>query len=264
MPVPAASEIVIPKDMTPAARQHLADTLYDVHCQIFTGVEKRAFVRYVIESKAEHTWILLHKDAAGNIVGYIALHIFERVVDGELVAILRGEAGMLSAYRGGNVNAPFAIERVLRYMAAHPGRRMMLLSTLVHPSSYAQISRYADRVYPSPAAETPADIAGLMRDLAEEFHLDRVDEANPMIYKVGWRTIDSSRDRARWQASENPSVRYFVEANPGFAEGHGLLTVVPVTLGCVVRAGGRFAASKASAWLRKATAWAGAQAPASA
>lgn len=193
MPTPAATEIVTPKAMTPAAREALADELYAVHCRIFAGVDRQAFIRYVVESKAEHTWILLHKDAEGAVVGYFALHIFERQLRGEAVSIMRAEAGMLSAYRGGNVNAPFAIERLVRYMAAHPRRRLMLLSTLVHPSSYAQLVRYGDEVYPSPKAETPADIAGMMQDLAAEFRLTPVDEANPMICKVGWRTIDTAR-----------------------------------------------------------------------
>lgn len=264
MPTPAATEIVTPKTMTLAARQTLADELYAVHSRIFAGVDRQAFVKYVVESKAEHTWILLHKDAQGAIVGYFALHIFERQLRGEAVSIMRAEAGMLSAYRGGNVTAPFAIERLLRYMAAHPGRRLLLLSTLVHPSSYAQLVRYADEVYPSPKAETPADIAGLMQDLAAEFQLTPVDEANPLICKVGWRTIDTAQDRARWQSSENEAVRYFVAQNPGFVDGHGLLTVAPITLGTVLRAGVRFASAKASKWARKATASTQSQTPATA
>lgn len=264
MPTPAATEIVTPKAMTPADREALAAELYAVHCRIFAGVNREAFVRYVIASSAEHTWILLHKDAQGAIVGYFALHIFERQLRGEPVSIIRAQAGMLSAYRGGNLTAPFAIERLLRYMATHPGRRLLFLTTLVHPSSYAQLSRYADAVYPSPRAETPADVAGLMQDLAAEFHLTPVDEANPMICKVGWQTIDTAQDRARWQTSENEAVRYFVERNPGFVDGHGLLTVAPITLGTVLRAGARFASAKALKWVRKATASTQAPTPAAA
>lgn len=253
MPQIAAAEIVSPKQLSAPARQKLADELYDVHSRIFAGVNKQSFVKYVVESTAEHTWILLQKSAQGAVVGYFAVHVFERMLRGKLTAIFRAEAGLLSAYRGNNATMSFGLERVLRYMLAHPGRPALYLGSLVHPSSYAMLSRYADCVYPSPAAETPADIAALMRDLAGEFHLEQVDEANPLVYKVGWQTIDSATDRARWQASANPAVQYFVDANPGFAEGHGLLTVVPVSLGGVMRAGARHAALQAQRWARKHT-----------
>jgi hypothetical protein len=252
---PAAAEIVIPTRMSPEERQRLADALYDVHSRIFDGVDKASFVKYVIESKAEHTWIQLHKDEQGAIVGYFALHIFERALRGERAAIVRGEAGMLSAYRGANVNGRFGIERVLRYMLANPGRRVFYLGSLVHPSSYAQLARYVDRVFPSPAEEPAEDVLRLMRDLADEFHLDPVDEANPLLYKVGWKTIDTAAERERWLRSDNPAVRFFLAANPGYAGGHGLLTMAPIDLGGVLRAGARFAVAKARRWGRQIVAW---------
>jgi hypothetical protein len=38
-------------------------------------------------------------------------------------------------------------------------------------------------------------------------------------------------ERDYWAHCEKPEVRYFLEANPGYGEGHGLVTLVPITLG---------------------------------
>lgn len=69
MPAIVASETIDPKQLTAHARQQLIDALYSVHCQIFDGVQKTAFAKYVVESKAQQTAIHVHKNAAGAIVG---------------------------------------------------------------------------------------------------------------------------------------------------------------------------------------------------
>jgi hypothetical protein len=97
-------------------------------------------VKYVVESRAEHTWIKLYKDDRGQPVGYCALHIFEKRIAGVVSGVLRCEMGMISAYRGGNINAEFVIPRVLGYIMSHPGRPFFCLASFVHPSSYAQLT----------------------------------------------------------------------------------------------------------------------------
>jgi hypothetical protein len=254
MPRIASGEMVKPRTMTPAAKQQLIESLYDVHCRIFDGVDRQAFVKYVIESRAEHTWIQLYKGDRGQIVGYCALHIFEKEIRGVTSGVLRCEMGMLSEYRGGNINARFVIPRVFNYMMAHPGRPFFCLASFVHPSSYAQLARYADRVYPNHAEETPEEVASLMREFASAFQIDPVHEHDPLVCKVGWKTIDTPADRAYWRRSENPAARFFMAANPGYADGHGLLTLAPVSLGGVIRAAGRFTEAKAKRWSRNAVA----------
>ncbi|MCC6558775.1 MAG: hypothetical protein IT372_38070 [Polyangiaceae bacterium] len=250
----AGSEMVVPRTMSPAARQALVDELYAVHCEIFEGVDKASFAKYVVDSKAEHTWIQLYKGERGRIVGYFAVHVYERELRGETVAVFRAQAGMTSAYRGGNVVFAFGIERVLRYVLAHPGRPIYYVGLLVHPSSYAQLARFADDVFPNAQEGVPSDVAALITDLAPSFGLEPVDQANPLVCKSGWKTIDTAADRAYWLNHTRPSVRFFIEANPGFVEGHGLLTVVPLTLGGVLRSAGRFAESRARRWARSVAA----------
>lgn len=244
MPAITGHDVIDPKNLDSRAKQELIDSLYDVHARIFDGVDRASFARYVVESRAEQTRIFLHRNARGEIVGYFALHVFERMHAGQMTAIFRAEAGTLSEYRGGNVNGKLGVKFGLEYLAAHPGRPMVYLGSLVHPSSYSLFASYSDQVWPNAEVEPPAEITAFMTELAASFGLDPVSEENPFIYKVGWKTRDSAADHAFWTTTDKAGARFFLEANPGYREGHGLLTLVPITPAGLARLGGRYAAAK--------------------
>ncbi|HEY8212194.1 MAG TPA: cyclic nucleotide-binding domain-containing protein [Myxococcaceae bacterium] len=245
MPRIASSEVVIPGQLTSAEREALVTALYRIQVEVFDGVSREAFARYVVLSKAERTRILVHRDEAGVIVGYFALHVFEREMNGEPVAVFRAEAGTMRAYRGANSNTRFGLKHGLAYLLSHPGRRAFYLGSLVHPSSYSLFAKhFPDSVLPRAGAEVPAQMLQLMNDLAGEFGLDRVDPANPLVRQVGWKTRDTEAERSYWQRCDRPAARFFVEANRGYGEGHGLLTLVPVTLAALASMAGQVVRQK--------------------
>ncbi len=230
MPRIASSEAVVPKSLAPEERARLIDSLYEVHRQIFDGVERDAFARYVVESNAEHTWINIHKNEAGEIVGYFALHIFDKRFGGVPTSVFRSEAGSLRAYRGVNASTCFWLKTALRYVLKNPGRRMFCLGSLVHPSSYLLFANHFGDVWPRRQAEVPPELLAFMDELATEFGLEKVDPANPLVRHVGWRTRETEMEREYWLHCDKPAARFFVGTNPGYVEGHGLVTVVPITL----------------------------------
>ncbi|SEL50762.1 Cyclic nucleotide-binding domain-containing protein [Stigmatella aurantiaca] len=224
------TEVIRLHTLSARERQQLTDRLYAVHQQIFDGVDRESFAQYVVGSKAEHTWLLLHKNAAGDTVGYFALHLFEKQLDGAPLAVFRAEAGSLRAYRGGNINARFWMERVVRYVMRHPGRRVFYMGALVHPSSYSLFARHCGEVWPRHGQETPPALLSLMTSLASEFGLEQVDPARPLVRRVGWSTREPDVESEYWKHCDKPEVRYFLASNPGYGLGHGLVTVVPLTL----------------------------------
>ncbi|WP_284617632.1 cyclic nucleotide-binding domain-containing protein [Aquabacterium humicola] len=228
MPKIARSDIVVPNKLEPAAREGLIEALYKVHCQVFDGVSRDAFAKYVVESKAEHTWINVHRDHAGEIVGYFALHIFERELGGQACAIFRAEAGTLRTHRGGNTNTRFGLELALPYLLRHPGRRIYYLGSLVHPSSYCLFDKLFDVVWPSARHPPPPDVLAFMDELANSFGLERVSADNPLTRQVHWITRDTEVERHYWRQCNKPAARFFIEANPGYGEGDGLVTLVRV------------------------------------
>jgi CRP-like cAMP-binding protein len=228
MPKIARSDIVVPNRLDPAARQAFIDALYKIHCEVFDGVTRDSFAKYVVESRAEQTWINVHRNDAGDIVGYFALHVFERALGGQASAIFRAEAGTMRTYRGGNTNTRFGLELALPYLLRHPGRRVYYLGSLVHPSSYCLFARLFDVVWPSSRHPPPPDVLAFMDELANSFGLERVSADNPLTRHVHWITRDSEVERRYWRMCDKPAARFFIDANPGYGEGDGLVTLVRV------------------------------------
>lgn len=241
----AAAETVVPSALDPIAKQRLEDELYALQRRIFDGVDRASFVAYVIDSKAERNWIQLYRGPDGALGGYAAMHVYERQIDGREIAIVRCETGTLREHRGANLVTAFYAERVIRERLAHPRRPLYFLGTLVHPSSYGMLARHAgESLWPRAGAEPPAEIAALMESLGDTFGLLRVAPENALVRKVGWRTIDSAADRAYWERCDRPGVQFFLESNPGYGEGDGLLTLLPITRGVLARGLARYARAR--------------------
>ncbi|WP_224368740.1 cyclic nucleotide-binding domain-containing protein [Hyalangium versicolor] len=234
MPRIVSTEIITLNELSDVKRRELADALFAIHQQVFDVSEKESFAKFVVESKAEHTWLQVHKNEAGEIVGYFALHVFERCLDGQPVAVFRAAAGSLRAYRGDSITMRFGLRRLLRYMLKNPGRKAYYLGALVHPSSYTLVAHHFGTIWPQRERETPPELLAFMNSLAGEFSLKRVNPEQPLVRHVGWRPRDTEVERDYWRNCDKPAARFFLEANPGYVEGHGLLTMVPLSLANVI------------------------------
>lgn len=232
------SIVVVPQQLPLAGRDRLAHALYAVHRQIFAGVDFATFTRHVVDSPAGHTAILLHLDAGEALVGYCALHLFTAEPRADVVRL---EAGLLRDYRGAGRNVLFVLRRLIWHRLRHPRSTLWFLSTPVHPASYLAMVRLAGAVWPGHERPTPAAVAALGETLRRHFGLRPVPAGDAGLIDVGWITRESGDESARWRANPHPAVRFFLRRNPDYGAGHGLLTLIPVTLAAVARAVWRFA-----------------------
>lgn len=230
------TEVVEPKGLSPADLTRLTDALYNVHSEIFDGVSREEFARYVVESSADETHIQLSYGEGDELAGYIAFHAFRRVFREEACTVTRAEAGLRRAYRGNGSQGSFFLSRLLKTRWKYGGPHYYL-GCLVHPSSYTAFARDGTALWPAPGAEIPDDIFDFMMQLGEEFHLAMVDPSRPLVRTVGWITRDTEVERRYWQTTDQRAPRFFIEQNPGYTRGHGLLTLVdfsPASLGKAV------------------------------
>lgn len=227
MPKIIRSETYNPKDLSAAELAALIDQLYSVHQEIFAGVDRAEFARYVVESPADKTRIQVYYGEGGELAGYVAVHAFRRTFRGEPCTVTRAEAGLRRRYRGDGAMATFVLSQILKTQWDYAGAHYYL-GCLVHPSSYAFISRGVDPLWPAPGVEIPPDLRAFMLELADSFHLEVVDPARPLVRRVGWITRDTEVERRYWQSSDQKAPRYFIEQNPGYGQGQGLLTLFQI------------------------------------
>lgn len=220
------NEIIDPKSLSPEALEALVDSLFAVHTEIFDGVSRDEFQKYVVASSADQTRIQLSHGDGGEIAGYLATHAFRRVFKGEMCTIMRAEAGLRRAYRGNGSPASFFVSSLLKTRFDYDGP-LYYLGCLVHPSSYSAFARDAAMMWPSRDVETPPEVLEFMIGLGDEFGLEMVDPRRPLVRRVGWITRDTEVERRYWHMTNLPAPSYYIDQNPGYVEGHGLLTLIP-------------------------------------
>ena len=190
----------------------------------------KGFTSYILLPSAKRTRVKIFRNDQKMAVGYYAIDLFEiRLNSGEITAIFRAEAGLLGTYRRKHATLSFALAEYCRYKCLHPGRKVYYLGTLVHPSIYHLIYRHTNEMYPTYKCQTPPDVLRLMCDMAKNLGIGPACRDNPLIVQVGWIVRNDREDLAFWSQCDKPDVKFFLRANPGYREGEGLLTLVPIT-----------------------------------
>lgn len=227
MSVRAIAEVVDPGALDADEQEALIDELYAVQQEIFDGVSREAFACYVVRSTAERTRIQVFR-AGGRAVGYAALHVFDCEVAGRPGAAVRCEVGLEREYRGGSRFGWFFAREAARLLLSSRGRPIYGLSCATSPATYRILERGTREVWPHWSKPTPPALAASMAQLATRFELRPVEPSRPGVYHVGWKTRETPGEVASWHGCEHPASRFYLERNPGYAQGHGLLLLVPM------------------------------------
>ena len=224
------AETIFPSKLTPEARKNLSEILFKVHKRIFKGLNEKDFDHYVVHSPAKVTQIFIYKNKCNEeIVGYFAVHRFEKRVDDKPLVIFRAEAGLVPEYRHKNADIYFWFKEAMKFKIVHPNEEMYYFVCPVNPSVYARFAKYMYKAYPKYDCIIPPHIKKLMMQLADEFDLKIIDQNNPFVRKVGWITQATEEERVFWQSCNNPHVRFYIDLNPDFNKGNGVLTLMPLT-----------------------------------
>jgi len=225
--------------MSAAERDALADALLEVYGEIFAGATREFVVKGLVSPDSQFTTILLHHNAEGKIVGYFAIHCFERRFRGVATTVVRSSVGMLRAYRGRNANIAWALGVLLKQRMARPRQPFYGMGAMVHPSSYLQVARYVDVFWPSPDESVPPDVLAFIVELADEFQMKRIDPQQPLVRAGSMPTRETEAERDYWRRSDKPAARFFVAMNPSYGQGNGLVTLFPITVSMLAGIGKR-------------------------
>jgi len=230
MAIIAASEVVDPSRLEKEEKDRFIRELYSVHSQIFDGVDEKCFAIDIFCPDAIRTRVKIFRKNRKEIVGYLAIHLYEmRFTDADTIAVFRAEAGFLPPYRRKKSTLSLVFAEFCRYKCLHPRRQAYYIGTLVHPSSYHLIFHYFHEMYPTYMCETPPYILQAMCNIAKNFGIEPVCRYNPLIVRVGWRVRNDRENLEYWSQCDKLDVKFFLKKNPGYLEGEGLLTLVPLS-----------------------------------
>ncbi|GIJ61799.1 hypothetical protein [Virgisporangium aurantiacum] len=161
-------------------------------------------------------------DGADRVVGFVCALRQDVRLDGRVVTVFRAVAAIEPEHRHRNRTALFALREAARLRLRHPWRPAYLLTPIIHPSSYTALARFSRRLYPSPRRPHDPALDRLVVALA-----DLVDPFGPAHGPLLRERRISVRDAP---VLDTPYARFYVAVNPRFAEGCGLLVLVPLAI----------------------------------
>ena len=187
------------------------------------------FAYDTLSPESVRTRIQLYRNAAGDLVGFCTIHLFEIPIEKDIIGIIRTEAGLLPGYRGSGSTLWFGAKEAIRYKLLHPFRSVTLFATLVHPSSYHMLCKFLWRSYPYPGRKFPARWKKLLMFLIDWAGYEMVDKNDPLIRNVGCTTRESPEDAKAWQKNPHRDVQYYLWRNPNYSLGYGLSWIAPLS-----------------------------------
>ena len=238
------SDTLYPHLLTMAGRERLVDEAYQVHDAVFSGMDRAAFRKMVLPESSTAASCCI---AASTVRRWaIAPSTCSSAARRARSQVLRGQAGLLKDYRGRNSNMPFLAGCMLRYWLRGPWRPMYFLGAMIHPSSFIQMHKYAAGMWPSPEGDgAAAGAAG--GGVVWQFRHGGASGGAPLRGEAGH--FDSGQpDRSPISAAApRPAARYFVEHNPDYHEGHGLLAMAELSPTAILNGVWRYLRDRRSA-----------------
>lgn len=215
------------------------EELWALTVRVFDGATREQLVDYVFNPEARLLRVRVFEDDEGRMVGYFATQFLDRKVWGRPVQVFRAQAGILPEYRGRYSTVSFGLAEAARYKLRHPFQEVYYLGMLVHPSSYHLLAKHFPVTHPNRRRELPDGVRRFMIALADSFHEKPVSEDRPLVRQVGWITREYPAETGH-SRSAMQNRAFFVAANPGYRQGHGLVTLVPLTIPNLAVAAWRF------------------------
>ena len=202
--------------------------LYQFHRTVFDGVDESAFSKAMLNPHSSLNKVKIWKDVSGQVFAYCAVHRADLQVEGKSTSVFKVEVAVRRDQRGRALSKTFIGLEFLRHFLRRPFHRTYFLSAFVHPASYRMASGSVWKLYPSWKRPTPPELEQLMNTLADKLGYQR-NAARPWTRKVGWTPREDNAHHAKWEAHPSADIRFFLERNPDYRQGNGLLSIMPFT-----------------------------------
>jgi hypothetical protein len=225
------SEIVDYRSLDISQRAILIQELATVSENVFDhdpNLSPAEEVRHCLGEPCYRRRIEAFRNQDGVMVGFNIISNYHLETSQGKVAVFRAWAGLVREYRGRSSTLGFALREALRQRMMYPRMPIYLFLVLIHPSSYRLFRARVSTLYTCFDEQAPTLASEIVElCLANETRAVR-SERGRFLVKDRIRVQDSAADGARWRA--DPSTADFVAANPGYSEGWGLATLIPLDL----------------------------------
>ena len=197
--------------------------LFQAH---YEGVERAIFLRDLAQKDQV---ILLRDPAQGTLQGFSTLAIGETCAQGRrLTVVYSGDTIVHPAYWGTPALPSVWIKSVLALTAgmAQPVYWLLISSGY---KSYRFLPVFYREFYPCVDRPTPPEVKALMDELATARFGDEYDPTTGVVrFRQGATPLRAGVAEVSRERLRDPHVRFFVERNPGHAQGDELVCLTRI------------------------------------
>ncbi|MHA1730686.1 MAG: hypothetical protein ACTSU5_02030 [Promethearchaeota archaeon] len=166
-----------------------------------------------------------------RIVGFTGIRTSTiRLASGKkVVTMYFGQAFVDPKFRGRAVIQNSVVREVLKVKLRHPFRKFYTWDDAISYRSYLLTLSSVPVVYPSPGRKIPPDVAEIRDHLGRKYYGNLYDPDSGTVRK-DCRRVKEHVETLTAAELEDERIQYYLEKNPGYQRGDGLLVVIPATL----------------------------------
>ncbi len=204
------------------------DAMFAVYARLYERVSERDFRRDL----GEKQWVLLLRSGPGGAIrGFSTILLFDARVGGEsLRVIFSGDTGIDPAYWGGQALVKAWARFMGGLLAGDPGRRLYWFLISKGYRTYLYLPLFFHEFFPRVDTPTPPFERDLIVTLGALKYPADFDRATGVIaFPESHGQLRPALADTPGHRREHPHVRFFLEANPGFARGDELVCVAEIS-----------------------------------
>ncbi|APR82780.1 Hypothetical protein A7982_08129 [Minicystis rosea] len=232
-PIARTRHVVLGR-LAASERMDLCTKAYAIYAMYKSGVDRVTFEQSYFSNDA--TRVSLYYGDDGALAGFTSSVIQRVEHEGRRHAVYSALLFIDTRYKGSAAASISCMLEALRFKLTEPSTPLACMGVITSPASYRRFAVTMPTMYPTRRAPVPAAIAALMRRTAELRGLAFVDDDRWLVRGSG-APKHPDRLRGSKTLADDPDARFYLDRNPTFGEGTGLLIWIPLDL---VNLGGAF------------------------
>lgn len=213
--------LVAISDLTEAEREAML-TLLSTH---FHGATRDSFQRDL----GDKNFCLLIESGSG-VLGFSTMHVYEALVDGELMTVVYSGDTIVDPAAWASAALPRSwITGVYAVRQQFPRGRLVWLLLTSGFRTYRLLPTFWKAFYPRFDAPTPPDWQRVLMTLAAARFGERYDPATGIVRILHPQPLRAHLAHVAENRLADPHVRFFLERNPGHADGDELVSIADLS-----------------------------------
>ncbi len=216
--------------LSSAERARLGPSLYDIFRRSYGELDQDTVCGEIVFRPGGE--LTVYRDAGGTVVGFVSVGIDPLEVDGHRCSVMQAGAYFERGLGGGAHAVRCGLRASLEHKLRHPFRPLYYVVEALNPVPYRRLVSSFPRAFPSQGHRVrPPRAPEVLSAVIEQRGLRR-SGSHPFVVRYPDPASHADADHILMSESlrSDPDIRFYLEHNPHFEDGHILCAIVSLDL----------------------------------